>query len=117
MIRVADLAWLGAAALVVVPAAAHAQTYAQPVVQSLPDPAAMRLSEALRALGQDPRSLSALVEAGRASLGLDDVDAAAGFFARAAAISPADGAVKAGLAAVATRRGRALEALALFAEA
>src|SRR5690606_7534404 len=117
MMRVAVLVQLGAAALVAVPASVQAQAYAQPVVQALPDPAAMRLSEALRALGQDPRSVSALIEAGHASLGLDDVEAAAGFFARAAAISPDDGAVKAGLASVATRQGRPIEALALFAQA
>jgi Flp pilus assembly protein TadD len=113
----ADLARLGAAALIVAPAPALAQGFAQPVVQPLPDPAAMRLSEALRTLGRDPRSVPALIEAGRASIGLDDVEAAAGFFARAAAIAPSDGAVKAGLATVATRQGRPIEALALFAEA
>lgn len=113
----ADLARLGAAALSVAPFAVLAQGYAQPVVQPLPSPAALRLSEALRRLGQDPRSLPALIEAGQASIGLDDVDAAAGFFARAAAIAPGDGAVKAGLAVVASRQGRPVEALALFAEA
>src|SRR5690606_40091719 len=112
MMRVAVLVQLGAAALVAVPASVQAQAYAQPVVQALPDPAAMRLSEALRSLGQDPRSVSALIEAGHASLRLDDVEAAAGFFSRAASISPDDGAAKAGIASFATLPGRPSVALA-----
>ena len=128
MTRIADLtlpwrlraaALLGAAALALLPHPAAAQDggYAQPVVQALPDPAALRLNEALRRLAQDPRSTDALVEAGQASLSLDDVDAALGFFRRAAATAPADGRVKAGLAAVMVRQKQPLEALRLFAEA
>ena len=97
--------------------AAVAQAYAQPMVQSLPDPAALRLNDALRRLAQDPRSLTALIDAGQASLALDDVDAAEGFFRRAEAIVPADGRVKAGLASVMVRRQQPVEALRLFAEA
>ncbi len=106
-----------AAACAVAPIAAQAQVYAQPVVQPLPNPAQLRLNEALRTLGQDPRSVPALLEAGQASIGLGDVDAAAGFFRRAEAVAPADGGVKAGLAAVAVRQGQPVEALRLFAEA
>src|SRR5690606_23257814 len=58
------------------PGATLAQGYARPVVQSLPDPAALRLNESLRRLAQDLRSVAALVDAGQASLSLDDVDAA-----------------------------------------
>jgi len=104
-------------AMVLAGSAAHAQGYAQPVVQSLPNPAQMRLNEALRTLGQDPRSITALLEAGRASIGLGNLDAALGFFRRAEAIVPTDGGVKAGLAAVAVRQGRPADALRLFAEA
>jgi tetratricopeptide (TPR) repeat protein len=96
---------------------ALAQPYAQPVVQSLPDPAALRLNDALRRLAQDPRSVTALVDAGQASLSLDDIDAADGFFRRAEAVAPGDGRVRAGLASVLVRQLRPVEALRLFAEA
>jgi len=101
--------WLAASAL--------SPAYAQPVVQPLPGPEAQRLSEALRALGQDPQSLSALIAAGEASLALQDVDAANGFFRRAEAVSPGDGRIKAGLAAALVQRRQPAEALRLFAEA
>jgi tetratricopeptide (TPR) repeat protein len=104
-------------ALAAWPHAAAAQPYAQPMVQALPDPAALRLNDALRRLAQDPRSLTALVDAGQASLSLDDVDAAEGFYRRAEGVAPADGRVKAGLAAVLVRRLQPVEALRLFAEA
>ena len=107
---------LAIAALALWPSAAAAQ-FAQPVVQPLPDPAALRLSDALRRLAQDPRSLSALVDAGQASIALDDVDAADGFFRRAETIAPGDGRVLAGLAAVQVRRLQPIEALRLFAAA
>jgi len=112
---------LGAAALAATlgfwPNSAAAQEYSRPVVQALPDPAVPRLNEALRRLAQDPRSVAALVDAGQASLALDDVDAAEGFFRRAEAVVPADGRVKAGLASVSVRRRQPGEALRLFSEA
>jgi len=101
----------GASAVLPLPASA------QPVVQPLPDPAVLRRNEALRALAQDPRSIHALVDAGQASLALDDIDSALGFFNRAEAVDPADGRVKAGLASVMVRQGQPLEALRLFSEA
>ena len=99
------------------PGLAWAQGYARPVVQSLPDPASSRLSDALRRLSQDPRSVQALVDAGQASLALDDVDAAEGFLRRAEAVAPGDGRINAGLASVMVRRRQPVEALRLFAEA
>lgn len=99
------------------PGLAAAQGYARPVVQSLPDPAASRLSDALRQLSRDPRSVPALVDAGQASLALDDLEAAEGFLRRAEAVAPGDGRVKAGLASVMVRRRQPVEALRLFAEA
>lgn len=111
------IAALAVAALAAWPHAAAAQAYAQPMVQALPDPAALRLNDALRRLAQDPRSLAALVDAGQASLSLDDVDAAEGFYRRAEGVAPADGRVKAGLASVLVRRLQPVEALRLFAEA
>jgi Flp pilus assembly protein TadD len=87
------------------------------VVQPLPDPAAQRLNHALRMLAQDPNSLTGLLEAGQASLALDDVEAALGFFRRAEAVFPAHGGVKAGFASVLARQGQPIESLRLFAEA
>jgi tetratricopeptide (TPR) repeat protein len=99
------------------PSVAAAQAYAQPMVQSLPDAAALQLNEAVRALARDPRSLTALLAAAEASLALDDVDAASGFVQRAETIAPADGRVTASRAAILVRRQRPIEALRLFAEA
>ncbi|KRA84248.1 hypothetical protein ASD76_09780 [Altererythrobacter sp. Root672] len=90
---------------------------AQPVVQPLPHPATYRLNEALRQLAQDPRSMNALIDAGQASIALEDPESALGFFRRAEAVNPSDGRVKAGLAAVMVRQGQPLEAIRLFDEA
>jgi Flp pilus assembly protein TadD len=117
MNRRVALSLVGAMALAGLPGVAHGQGFAQPVVQPLPNPAQLRLNEALRTLGQDPRSVPALLEAGQASIGLGDIAAALGFFRRAEAIAPTDGGMKAGLAAVAVRQGQPGEALRLFAEA
>lgn len=89
---------------------------AQEVVQSAPNPAAQELSEALLRLSRSPESVPALVEAGRASLALDDADAALGFFSRAQAVQPGDGRVLAGLALVALDRGDAVLALEFFTQ-
>lgn len=109
--------FLGAATLLAAPGVVSGQGYSRPVVQALPDPEAARLSEALRRLSREPQSVEALVDAGRASLSLDDIEAADGFFRRAEAVSPADGRVKAGLASVMVRRQQPVEALRYFAEA
>lgn len=106
--RVRALVLLVAALAQAVPASA------QPVVQALPDPAAAELSDALRRLSADPQSLASLIAAGSASLRLDDLDAAAGFFTRAQAIAPNDGRVLTGLAQVALGRHDPLAALQLF---
>ncbi len=98
-------------------APAQGQGYAREVVQPLPDPATAKLNEALQALSRDPQSLSALIDAGQASLKLDSLDAALGFFHRAEAIAPRDGRVKAGLASILVRQQQPVEALRLFAEA
>lgn len=118
MIRVPfrPIALLGSLAAVVVPFG-HTSVHAQEVVQALPDPAAEDLNDALRRLSRNPESVPALVAAGRASLQLDDVDAALGFFNRAQAVAPEDGRVLAGLGVVAVRRGEAVTALQLFRNA
>ena len=87
---------------------------AQEVVQQLPNPATATLNDAMRRLSRNPGSLPALLDAGRASIDLDDTDAAEGFFRRAGAVAPNDGAVLAGLALVAVRRREPQAALTLF---
>ena len=118
ILRIAAVCAAGAFAPLAGVAHAQAQNgYAREVVQALPDPATLRLNEALRMLAQDPRSLTGLLAAGQASLALDDVDAAQGFFLRAEAAYPEHGGVKAGLASVLVRQGQPVEALRLFGEA
>ena len=87
------------------------------VVQPLPPPAAEELKLALGRLARDPRNLDALIAAGTASLELDDVDAAIGFFGRAAELAPDDPRIKVGKAAAYVRTRRPDEGLRLFQEA
>ena len=87
------------------------------VVQPLPPPAAGDLGAALRRLAGNPRDFAALVDAGTASLALNDIDAAVGFFGRAQELRSGDPRVSAGLAAAYLRSDRAVEAVQLFAEA
>ncbi|MBT2135841.1 SPOR domain-containing protein [Croceibacterium sp. LX-88] len=115
--RPGALALMASAAGVLLSVAVSPAAQAQPVVQPLPDPATYRLNEALRQLAQDPRSINALVDAGQASIALEDPESALGFFRRAEAVNPNDGRVKAGLAAVMVRQGQPLEALRLYDEA
>jgi len=115
----------GVAAACLLTAGASAQSGAvtgpfansRPVVQPLPNPGADELNEALRRLSANPRDLRSLLQAGRASLELGNIDAAIGFFTRADAIVGANGAGKAGLAAAQVYKKRPVEALHLFAEA
>ncbi|TIX51381.1 tetratricopeptide repeat protein [Alteraurantiacibacter aquimixticola] len=90
---------------------------AQEVVQPTANPAAERLADALRRLSRNPESLPALITAGRASLELNDMDAAEGFFARAQAVDGGNGAVLAGKALVALRQYDPVSALQLFERA
>jgi Flp pilus assembly protein TadD len=87
---------------------------AQPVVQPLPAPEVQRLNRALVALAKAPRERDALIEAGMAAMGVDDLEAAIGFFGRAAEIDPAHPMVAQGLGGVYLRAGRAGEALVQF---
>ncbi|WP_086616976.1 SPOR domain-containing protein [Erythrobacter tepidarius] len=84
------------------------------VVQPLPSEEVQRLNRALVALAKAPRDLDALVEAGTAAMGIDDLEAARGFFARAADIDPNHPRVALGLAAIYLRSGRAAEAIPQF---
>ena len=92
-------------------------SYAQPVVQPAPPPSLGDLNAALKDLSRDPANVAALVRAGWASLGLDDTQAALGFFRRAAGLQPQNGEVKAGLASTSLRQGDPVAAVRLFAEA
>ena len=104
--------------LLAAPTAANAQnSTSRAIVQPLPSPEVERLNTALKTLARRPRNLDALIEAGNASLRLDDLDAAIGFFGRAEELSPNNPRVKMGQGAVYLRSGRPIEALRLFAEA
>jgi tetratricopeptide (TPR) repeat protein len=111
---------LGASALaalgVSVPLAAQ-DLQSRAVVQPLPPPEAGQLSAALQRLAGNPRDLDSLIAAGNASLKLDDIDAALGFFARAEEIAPGDPRPKAGRAAAMVREENPFDALRLFDEA
>ncbi len=102
--------------LIAVPGA-PASAQGRAVVQPLPPAATNELNRALRRLASNPRDVDALILAGNASLELDDVDAAIGFFGRAEELSPNNPRVKSGTAAAYVRVRRPVEALRLFAEA
>ncbi len=112
------LALISAGLLLGTASTADAQdSTSRPVVQPLPSPEVERLNAALKTLARRPRNLDALIEAGNASLRLDDLDAAIGFFGRAEELSPNNPRVKMGQGAVYLRSGRPIEALRLFSEA
>lgn len=103
------------ALMLAMPVMAAAQgVVSQPVVQSLPPAEVQRLNRALVALAKAPRDRDTLLEAGQAALGVDDLEAAIGFFGRAAELDPDHPGVAQGLAGVYLRSGRAGEALAQF---
>ncbi|WP_374528088.1 SPOR domain-containing protein [Novosphingobium sp.] len=104
------------------PLAVQAQTkpvpvVSQPVVQSVPGGESMKLNDALNRLAKDPRDIAALLDAGKASLDLGDVDAAIGFFQRAATLSPGNAQAKAGLAGAYVLKRDPYTAIPLFSEA
>ncbi|AKH42378.1 Flp pilus assembly protein TadD [Altererythrobacter atlanticus] len=114
--RVMACAIMGTA-LVPVSALQAQDSISRPVIQALPNEATRQLGDALRALAQDPQSSEALIDAGLASLALDDIDAAMGFLSRAEAIAPRDPRIKAGMGVAQARQGQGASALRLFAEA
>ncbi|GAA4643239.1 hypothetical protein GCM10023115_11990 [Pontixanthobacter gangjinensis] len=89
----------------------------QAVVQPLPPAGVSELNSALRRLAANSRDVNALVDAGNASIKVNDIDAAIGFFGRAEELSPGNARVKIGLAAAYVRKQRPLDALQLFDEA
>jgi Flp pilus assembly protein TadD len=90
------------------------EVVSQPVVQPLPSAEVQRLNRALVALAKSPRDRDTLIEAGQAALGVEDLEAAIGFFGRAADIDPGHPDVARGLGTVYLRAGRAGEALVQF---
>lgn len=108
--------FLGAAAacfLGSIPAYGQA-VVSQPVVQPLASAEVQRLNRALVALARAPRDRDTLIEAGQSALGVDDLEAAIGFFGRAAEVDPGHPGAAQGLASVYLRAGRAGEALVQF---
>lgn len=89
----------------------------RPVVQPLPSPAVGQLNAALRRISRNARDVEALTDAGFASLRLDDVEAAVGFFTRAQEVQPGNARVKLGLASAYLRSDRPVEAIQLYREA
>ncbi|WHO38060.1 SPOR domain-containing protein [Sphingobium sp. AP49] len=75
------------------------------------------LNSNLSRLASNPRDINALIGAGEAALSLDDARAAAGFFARADAVQPNNGRVKAGLGRVMLKMQNPAEAVRLFDQA
>jgi len=111
--RCLALPLLLAACAVAFPAAAQ-EVVSREVVQPLPSEAVQRLNRSLVALAKAPRDLDALVEAGTAAMGVDDLEAAVGFFGRASQIDPNHPRVALGLGAVYLRSGRPAEAIPQF---
>ena len=109
---IALLAATAGAAAFAVPAQAQRE-----IVQPLPRAEAGDLNTALRRLSRNPSDLAALISAGEASLALDDLAAAEGFFLRALAVAPSNGFAKLGMARVSVAKPDPITALRLFEEA
>ena len=99
------------------PQAQHSRLPQGAVVQPLDGGPGAELRNNLTTLAANPRSLDALIGAGRAAIGLRDAESAAGFFTRAQEIAPNDPRVKAGMASANLLAERPEQALILFAEA
>lgn len=102
-----------AACVAALPSAAQ-DVVSREVVQPLPSEEVQRLNRSLVALAKAPRDLDTLVEAGTAAMGVDDLEAAIGFFGRASQIDPNHPRVALGLGAVYLRSGRPGEAIPQF---
>ena len=114
------LALLATGTIIIAAAPAGAQAVRYPagaVVQPLGNDTAAELRRQLTILGQNPRSVDALISAGRAALALGDAQAALSFFARADEVSPRNARVKAGMASSMVHMEQAQSALRLYAEA
>ncbi len=87
------------------------------MVQPLPSEWTSELNTALRRIASNPGDAAALLQAGKASLRLGDIDAATGFFTRAQQSGSVGGQATAGLAAAQVYQKRPVEALQLFKQA
>lgn len=94
-----------------------ATALAQPVVQPLPGAESRALNMALARIATNPRDANALIDAGNAALGMNDVDAAIGFFTRATQIAPGDARAMGGLAGAHLRSEDPYTAITLFNDA
>ena len=103
-----------ALALAATPAVAGAQAMVQPLPARTD---ADRLADTMRQLAVSPQDVNTLATAGELSLKLDDLTAAAGFFARGDKVDPRNPRVKAGEGALMVRSERPGEALRYFAQA
>ena len=108
--------FIGALSAPLVPASAQYAPYAQAPVVATADPGAS-LAAAMHTLATQPKDLGALLAAGRASIALGDMQAAAGFFGRAEEYYPASPAAKVGVGAAMTMMGDARGAMAVFDKA
>ncbi|KPL69697.1 hypothetical protein SZ64_17305 [Erythrobacter sp. SG61-1L] len=115
----AGTAIVAALAVLAVPAFSQSSTGgpSREVVQPLPPKSASDLSDALMRLSANALDGRAMLDAGWASLDLNDVTAAVGFFSRAENLPETAAEAKAGLGAAQVARKRPIEALALFDEA
>lgn len=102
----------GGLAAVAHPGAAAAQ-FAAPYRED----AGTALSRHLRALGDQPRSIQALLGAGNAALELGDAQAALTFFARAEEVAPRDPRAKAGMGSAFLQMEQLPAAMKFFSEA
>ncbi len=94
-----------------------AEVAAQPTIQPTQEQMVADLNSSLTRLGNNPRDVTALVDAGEAALALGDPRAATGFFARADEIESGNGRIKAGLGKAMVGMQKPEEALRLFDQA
>lgn len=104
------------AALLFSTLAAGSAGAAQYGASAISDPNAV-LASSMRTLAREPRNMDALIGAGRASLELGDLQAAAGFFGRAEEAFPRSPMPKIGMGATMTMSGQPSSALTYFARA
>ena len=104
------LAALGAGTFIAAPAAAQTA----PSAAARPDDA---LSHNLRLLAANPKSLTALMGAGKAALELGDAQAALTFFARAENVAPQDGRIKMWIGSALVQLQQPRSALKFFQDA
>ena len=87
------------------------------IVQPLDDGPGADLRRNLTTLANNPRSLDALIGAGRAAVAMGDGEAALSFFARADEVDGRNSRVKAGMGSALVLLERGNEALAMFRQA